>query len=176
MNLLNDSFAGGDTFDLTGGHGVPIFTKIVANGDYTTTNLEINPILRDTDGYNYLALSASGAVGDTTAILEVMKKWENGVDGLEDAFGNPYSVNNYYRSIVDDVSNEVNEASKYYDQHEGLLTSVDNKRQTLSGVSLDEELSYMLKYQYAFQASSKFINIIDSMVDKVVNGMGVVGR
>ncbi len=138
--------------------------------------MEINPILRDTDGYNYLALSASGAVGDTTAILEVMKKWENGVDGLEDAFGNPYSVNNYYRSIVDDVSNEVNEASKYYDQHEGLLTSVDNKRQTLSGVSLDEELSYMLKYQYAFQASSKFINIIDSMVDKVVNGMGVVGR
>ncbi len=176
VNLLNDSFASGDTFDLTGGHGVPIFTKIVASDDYTTTNLEINPILRDTDGYNYLALSASGAVRDTTAILEVMKKWENGVDGLEDAFGNPYSVNNYYRSIVDNVSNEVNEASKYYDQHEGLLTSVDNKRQTLSGVSLDEELSYMLKYQYAFQASSKFINIIDSMVDKVVNGMGVVGR
>ncbi len=177
VNLLNGAFSSGDTYDLKGGTGVPIFIKKVDSGDYTTTNLQVNPTLVDsTDGYNYLALSASGAIGDTTAILDVMQKWENGIEGFEDDFGNPYSVNNYYRSIVDNLSNEVSEADKYYDQHESLLTSVDNKRQTLSGVSLDEELSYMLKYQYAFQAASKFINVIDSMVDKVVNSMGVVGR
>jgi len=185
-SLLNDSFASGETFDLTyasgnpsdltDGKGVPIFSMISENNGYTTSNLEVNPILLTSDGYNYLALSASGDIGDTTAILDVMKKWENGVEGLNDKFGNPYSVNNYYRSIVDSLSVEVEEAGTYYDEHNGLLTSVDNKRQTISGVSLDEELSYMLKYQYAYQASSKFINIIDSMVDKVVNGMGVVGR
>lgn len=176
VNLLNDAFSSGETYDLTGGSGVPIFTKIIESDDYTTSNLQINPILMDSDGYNYLALSSSGDIGDTTAILDVMKKWETGIEGFEDDSGNQYSVINYYRSIVDNVSNTVSESSKYYDQHNSLLTSVDNKRQTLSGVSLDEELSYMLKYQYAFQAASKFINIIDSMVDKVVNGMGVVGR
>ena len=105
-----------------------------------------------------------------------MKKWENGVEGLKDDFNQSMPVNSYYRSVIDELSIELDEANTYYEEHNDLLVSVDNKRQTLSGVSLDEELSYMLKYQYAFQASSKFINIIDSMVDKVVNGMGVVGR
>lgn len=177
-NLLNDAFASGNTVDLTGGEGVPIFVKIYNGDDFTTSNIRVNPILSDTgaSGYNYLALSASGDVGDTTAILEVMKKWENGVEGLEDQFGKASPVNNYYRSVIDELSIELDEAESYYDEHNGLLVAVDNKRQTLSGVSLDEELSYMLKYQYAYQASSKFINIIDSMVDKVVNNMGVVGR
>ena len=176
VNLLNNAFGSGETFDLKGGNGVPIFTKIGENGEFTTNNIQVNPTLLDSDGYNYLAFSKSGDIADTTLILDVMQKWENGVEGLEDEFGNPYSVNNYYRSVVDGVAVEVSQSSSYYDEHNGLLEAVDNKRQTLSGVSLDEELSYMLKYQYAYQASSKFINIIDSMVDKVVNSMGVVGR
>ncbi len=176
VNLLNTSFSSGDTYDLTGGKGVPIFTKIAENGDFTTTNLEVNPKLLESDGYNYLAFSPSGAVADTSRILEVMNKWENKIESFSDEFGNEYSVDNYYRSIIDSISVEVSQSENYYDEHSGLLSAVDNKRQTLSGVSLDEELSYMLKYQYAYQASSKFINIIDSMVDKVVNSMGVVGR
>ncbi len=175
-NLLNEAFSSGDTFDLTGEKGVPIFTKIHEELDFTTSNIQVNPILRDSNGYNFLALSPSGDVADTTAILEVMKKWENGVEGLKDDFNQSMPVNSYYRSVIDELSIELDEANTYYEEHNDLLVSVDNKRQTLSGVSLDEELSYMLKYQYAYQASSKFINIIDSMVDKVVNGMGVVGR
>ncbi len=175
-SLLNENFAGGDTYDLVGGNGVDIFVKIDPNGELTTNNIKINPVLLDSDGYNYLGLSVSGDVADTTRIIEVMQKWEKGVEGLTNSVGNTASVSEYYRGIVDGLSVEVDEASTYYDEHDGLLVSVDNKRQTLSGVSLDEELSNMLKYQYAYQASSKFINIIDSMVDKVVNSMGVVGR
>lgn len=171
VTLLNDAFSSGNTYDLNGGTGVPIFTKISENGDLTISNIQVNPELLKADGYNKLALSASGDVADTSVILDVMSKWENGVTKLDGL-----TVNNYYKGIVDELSIEVDEASTYYDEHNGLLVAVDNKRQTLSGVSLDEELSYMLKYQYAYQASSKFINIIDSMVDKVVNGMGVVGR
>ncbi len=171
VTLLNDSFAGGDSYDLNGSRGVEIFTKRNDDGLYTISNLEINPELLTSDGYNKLALSKNGDINDTTLILEVMNKWENGVDSL-----NGDTVNNYYRGIVDNLATEVNEAGTYYDEHNGLLQSVDNKRLTLSGVSIDEELSYMLKYQYAYQAASRFINIIDSMVDKVVNSMGVVGR
>lgn len=176
VTLLNDAFSSGNTVDLTGEKGVPIFVKISEDKGYTTSNLEINAILDSAEGYNHLALSPSGKIGDTTVILDTMQKWENNIDNFTDEHGNLYSVSNYYRSIVDDLAVEVHEAGTYYDEHNGLTTAVDNKRQTLSGVSIDEELSYMLKYQYAYQAASKFINIIDSMVDKVVNNMGVVGR
>lgn len=171
VTLLNDAFSSGKTYDLSGGTGVPIFTKISENGELTVSNIQVNPELLKSGGYNNLALSASEDVADTSVILDVMNQWGNGVASLGGE-----TVNNYYKGIVDELSIEVDEASTYYDEHNGLLVSVDNKRQTLSGVSLDEELSYMLKYQYAYQASSKFINIIDSMIDKVVNSMGVVGR
>jgi flagellar hook-associated protein 1 FlgK len=41
---------------------------------------------------------------------------------------------------------------------------------------MDEELSNMMKYKFAYDASSKVLNVIDSMIDKIVNSMGVVGR
>ena len=56
-----------------------------------------------------------------------------------------------------------------------MLDVVQNTRLSMSGVSLDEELSTMLKYQHAYNAAAKMINIIDSMIDKVVNGTGRVG-
>ena len=176
VTLINDAFSSGNTVDLLGEHGVPVFTKTVDDKGYTTSNIQVNPILDSAEGYNHLALSPSGQIGDTSVILDTMKKWENNIDSFTDEQGNLYSVNNYYRSIIDDIAVEVHEAGTYYDEHNGLMTYVDNKRQTLSGVSIDEELSYMLKYQYAYQAATKFKNIIDSIVDKGVNNMGGVGR
>jgi flagellar hook-associated protein 1 FlgK len=46
----------------------------------------------------------------------------------------------------------------------------------MSGVSLDEEMSNLLKYQHAYNASARVVNVLDSMIDTIVNRMGVVGR
>ena len=43
------------------------------------------------------------------------------------------------------------------------------QQQSISGVSMDEEMADLLKYQHAFEASSKVISIIDGLLDVVVN-------
>jgi flagellar hook-associated protein 1 FlgK len=48
-------------------------------------------------------------------------------------------------------------------------------RMAIKGVSMDEELNAMLRFQFAFQAASRVFNMIDQMIDRIVNGTGRVG-
>jgi flagellar hook-associated protein 1 FlgK len=49
---------------------------------------------------------------------------------------------------------------------------VRSQREALGGVSLDEELADLLKFQRAFQASSRVFNVIDELLNGVVNQLG----
>ncbi len=54
----------------------------------------------------------------------------------------------------------------------GTVASIDNKRQQVIGVSSDEELTYMIKYQNAYNASSRFINVINEMIEHLLTQLG----
>ena len=57
-----------------------------------------------------------------------------------------------------------------------MVNHVDNLRNAMSSVSVDEEMTNMMKYQHAYNASARVVNIVDSMIDTIVNRMGLVGR
>jgi len=57
-----------------------------------------------------------------------------------------------------------------------MVTQLDNRRQAVSGVSIDEEMTNLIKYQHGFQASARMINAFDEMLDVIVNRLGIVGR
>ena len=51
------------------------------------------------------------------------------------------------------------------------VASVDNQRQQVIGVSSDEELTNMIKYQSAYNAASRYITVISEMTDTIVSGL-----
>ncbi|MBM7704464.1 flagellar hook-associated protein FlgK [Metabacillus iocasae] len=57
-----------------------------------------------------------------------------------------------------------------------LLQSVETRRQSISAVSLDEEMTNMIKFQHAYNAAARNMTVIDEMLDKIINGLGVGGR
>lgn len=57
-----------------------------------------------------------------------------------------------------------------------LLGAVSNRRDSISSVSLDEEMTNMISFQQAYNASARMITVVDETLDKIINGMGVVGR
>jgi flagellar hook-associated protein 1 FlgK len=57
-----------------------------------------------------------------------------------------------------------------------MVQQVDNMRQSVQGVSLDEEMANMIKYQHAYDAAARVITTMDQALDTVINGMGIVGR
>ena len=82
----------------------------------------------------------------------------------------------FWRSICADLGVISQEATRMAENQDRLLGQLDNKRQSLSGVSLDEELTNLIRFQHAYNAASRFITTIDEQIDVIVNRMGLVGR
>ena len=55
-----------------------------------------------------------------------------------------------------------------------LSETVDNNRQSVSSVSLDEEMTNIIKFQHAYNAAARQITVVDEMLDKIINGMGTI--
>ena len=60
--------------------------------------------------------------------------------------------------------------------HRLLVSQSDQLRQTVMGVSLDEEMTNMIRFKYAYNANSKLIGVINSMLETVIFRLGISGR
>jgi flagellar hook-associated protein 1 FlgK len=54
-----------------------------------------------------------------------------------------------------------------------VMKQLNAMRQSVSGVNMDEELANMLKYQHGYEAAARFINTVNSMLDTIINRLGV---
>jgi flagellar hook-associated protein 1 FlgK len=86
------------------------------------------------------------------------------------------SPDDFVKSLVANLGVDTAEAIRINENQAVLTEQVDYKRQSIMGVSLDEEMSNMVMYQHAYNASARMITTIDEMLDKIINGMGTVGR
>lgn len=82
----------------------------------------------------------------------------------------------YYAAMIGELGVAAQSANTNMENVQVLVDSVEYNRQSVSGVSLDEELTNMITFQHAYNASARMITVIDEMLDKIINGMGVVGR
>ena len=80
-----------------------------------------------------------------------------------------------YSAFVSRVANDVNTIKRQETNSQALVDSVSDRRQSVSGVSLDEEMTNMIRFQRGFQASSRAMSTVDDMLDALINRTGRVG-
>lgn len=90
--------------------------------------------------------------------------------------GNLTNVHSFYQGVIGKLGDNTSEALRMEDTATIMRDSVDFRRMSISNVSLDEEMANMVKFQHAYNASARNITMIDEMLDKIINGMGIVGR
>ncbi|WP_365775043.1 flagellar basal body rod C-terminal domain-containing protein [Nitrosomonas sp.] len=73
-----------------------------------------------------------------------------------------------YSSLVSQIGNKTRELEVTGQAQENLLVQIDQSIQSLSGVNLEEEAANLLRYQQMFQASSKVIEISNSLFDSLL--------
>ena len=83
------------------------------------------------------------------------------------AGGSTYSE--YYSALVGKVGADVQTANFNYSHQSTMVQNLDNYRQEVSGVSLDEEMVNLVQFQQAYNAAAKLITTADDMMDTLMS-------
>jgi flagellar hook-associated protein 1 len=78
------------------------------------------------------------------------------------------SFQDYYASLVSDVGSHAQESNVYYDYQDSMLTQMQSYREEVSGVSLDEEMVNLVKFQNAYAAAAKMVSTVDRLLDTLI--------
>lgn len=162
-------------YDLNGDQGVNFFV----NGEKTTPdnietagitagNIALNPELLGHP--EKIAAATQIEKGDGSNALDLAGLKHQTIDGLGTTF------DDYYRSMIGVLGVDAQQAVRMKENQELLVSQLENNRQAVSGVSLDEEMINMIKFQHAYSAASRLITALDEMLEIIINRMGVVGR
>ncbi len=83
-----------------------------------------------------------------------------------------YSFEDYYAAMIGEMATLGSVYDTTATSLSGTVSSVDSQRQQVMGVSSDEELTNMIKFQNAYNANSRFINVIDEMIEVLLTQLG----
>ena len=81
---------------------------------------------------------------------------------------NTATFDDYYNSIVSDVGIDVEDAKLNYEHQYSMAAQLDNYRESISGVSLDEEMVNLIKFQHAYNAAAKLITTVDELMETLI--------
>lgn len=147
----------------------PLFTLISSNGDYTTSNLTINQelLLEPTHLNNGFMLSDQSVNQEVADALGQI--FTDKFSTLNPGTATPLNFEEYYIGIVNQYANIGNTYKEAAEAQEVAVLSADNERQKVMGVSDSEELTKMIRYQNAYNASSRYINTVNAMLDNLLS-------
>lgn len=142
-------------------------------------NIQVNPELLADGGYNKLGtITTPGDVGDNSKVTELLEKWSEvrdwppaGAGGATDPHSKKTSFTDFYAEFVSEIGREGFEAKGKLKEKNIIVTNIENERLSMGGVSQDEELANMIKYQHAYNASARMISVLDGMMDQIINKM-----
>jgi flagellar hook-associated protein 1 FlgK len=155
---VNTAQAGGYTID--GTPGAPLFTGTTAGTIKVTT----------TDPKD-VAFSKGNPTDPNTPALD-----HNVADQLSDISNSTNSPDATYQAMIGRLGVSAQAVGRRSEIQDAVRDQVDTSRNAESGVNLDEEMTNMLTYQRGYEAASRVLTTIDSMLDQLVNRTGLVGR
>jgi flagellar hook-associated protein 1 FlgK len=91
---------------------------------------------------------------------------------LNPADTTPCGYNGFYVKWIGEIGNTGNVYASTERSLEGTKEEIEFSRQGVIGVSSDEELTIMIKYQSAYNASSRYINVINEMIEHLITSLG----
>lgn len=116
--------------------------------------------------YNEVAAGMTGAPGDNRNALTISALGDSlQIDGS-------YTFSGFYSQLATDVGSEVSSNKMALTGNQDSLDLLNNLRDNTVGVSIEEEMISLIRYQKSFEASAKFLTVVNEMLDSLLN----VGR
>ena len=169
-------FTPGSTFNLGNGLAVNI-TGTGAAGDVVdfsisenaAATLAMDPAVA-TNGSNIAAgLNGVGDGKNATRLSQLQNQLLFDGNSLVNSGSGAFTFVEFYNSLVSGIGVDSRSVSSAVTAQEGVMLQLNNRRESLSGVSIDEEMINLIKFQQAFAAAARLINVADEMLDILAN-------
>lgn len=136
---------------------------------YSCANLQMNQtILED---YSKIPLKTAEGETDITKAEQLVKVWQDAFTNLDPGNLTEKNFKSYYNELVYEVANMGDLYHSISTNQATALSGLETSRQSVMGVSSEEELTNMIKYQSAYGAASRYINVIDQMLEHIVTNL-----
>lgn len=161
---------GSDEYDAAGNLIREDYTQGRENTLFTVANLVVNPdLVKEPTKLGFIKMDAKEDY-ETAQNLQLV--FETAEYTLNPNVTTKTNLVDYYSNIVSQVANTGSVFYSIYSNEQATVNSTEYARQQIVGVSDDEELSNMIKFQNAYNASSRYINVIDEMLEHILNTLG----
>lgn len=171
VQAVNVQHAAG--FDLNGNTNTPFFT---ASAPYnvvtgvTAANISVAAAVVS-NPQAIAAASSLGAVGDGSN-AQAISNLVSAIGGAATPLPGFTILQGYQNTITALGANA--QQAKGADQNQGtVMQSMNAQRQSLSGVNVDEQMTFLIQFQHSFSAAARVITTVDSMLDTIINRMGL---
>jgi len=152
-----DAIADADTSDVLVAMGI--------NGFFTGTGAADIGVRADIAADpRMIAGSASGAEGDNHTLLALLELQTSDVADLGDS-----SLGEFYGEMVADVGVEIASADNSRAVGQYLFDNLSTRREQISGVNIDEELVNMIRFEQAFAAASRYLQVVNDLNDQLLS-------
>ncbi len=142
------------------------FNKFGNESLYTLGNISVNPdLLHD---FTLLPLSTKDGGEDRARAEALGEAWDNASLKLTPSYNTQKKFLDYYTEFTGQMANAGDMYTNMIDYQDDLTTGINDGRQRITGVSSDEELTNLIKFQAAYNACSRYINVVDEMLEHLV--------
>jgi flagellar hook-associated protein 1 FlgK len=155
IGKVNSVYSAG--YDLNGNTGANFFTGTNAATIGVNFNLS-------TDPSQVQAAGAAGSTGDNSIALSLAQLAQQ----TNVALGNQ-TFDGAYGKMVADLGNALSNANDQVANHDSVSTMLAQQRDSISGVSMEEELTNLMTFQKAYQASAQIISTVNLMLQTLIN-------
>lgn len=159
-------FANADAVDVLAGSQFAISPVLNPSG-----YVEVNSVLKnDVMSVASALIDASGNVnnGDGRAAVEIAS-----IRNTKVMIGHERTFDDYFADSVTNVGLKGEQAENMHLSHLAIMEDLRSLRDSISGVNIDEELADIIKFQHGYNAAAKFVTVWDSLLDTVINRLGV---
>lgn len=133
--------------------------------------IEVNPALKNdvmSVAAGYMDAAGTAPTGDGRAAVEIAAIRNTSV-----MVGGMKTFDDYFADTVTNVGLKGEQAETNLLSQNAIMDDLRNLRDSISGVNIDEELAEIMKFQHGYNAAAKFVTVWDSLIDTVINRLGV---
>ncbi len=138
---------------------------------FTLGEIEVNrKILQN---YSIIPLSSNSGTGeyDIETAKKLLSAWQEPFSTLSPNTLTKNNFNDYYTAFIAEIANRGERLNTIRDNQASMVVSIDNQRLEVTGVSSDEELTNLIKYQHAYNASARYVNVVSEMLEHIITSL-----